>query len=223
MSSSRGVYFISNNCNLKQDFNLGGRLSQYNILLQSPFFFFFFIRTPTVMLLSISQVCHLLLLFIFDNWVYYHLPLECTSGNAMLIWKPQPMASKPARMGGGICLYNVGIRQGSSDFFSFSDDYKIFALWDSKPLLLNEPSQRIQTSLCSRDLRGKSSGAEDLRARRWVNLRRLYPRVPHSLPTESFHPFSSPARTSIPQLANPWPVLWFSSATCGWTWRRWRM
>ncbi len=54
----------------------------------------------------------------------------------------QPMAGKPAK---------AGIRQGSSDFFSFSDNYKIFALRDSKPSPLNEPSQRIQTSLCSAD------------------------------------------------------------------------
>ncbi len=37
------------------------------------------------------------------------------------------------------------------DVFSFSDDYKIFALWDSKPSPLNELSQKIQTSLCSAD------------------------------------------------------------------------
>ncbi len=30
-------------------------------------------------------------------------------------------------------LYNAGIRQGSLDFFSFSDDYKIFTLRDLKP------------------------------------------------------------------------------------------
>ncbi len=35
-----------------------------------------------------------------------------------------------------------------------------------------------------RDLRGKRRGAEDLSARRWVNLRRLYPRIPHSLHRE---------------------------------------
>ncbi len=46
-------------------------------------------------------------------------------------------------------LYNAGIHQGSSDFFSFIDDYKIFTLRDSKPSPLNEASQRIQTSLCS--------------------------------------------------------------------------
>ncbi len=51
----------------------------------------------------------------------------------------------------GIWLYNVGIHQGTSDFFSFSNDYKIFALRDSKPSPLNEPSQRIRTSLCSAD------------------------------------------------------------------------
>ncbi len=39
---------------------------------------------------------------------------------------------------------------------------------------------------------GKSNRAEDLSAWRWVSLRWLYPSVPHSLPTESFHPFSSP-------------------------------
>ncbi len=40
-----------------------------------------------------------------------------------------------------------------------------------------------------RDLRGKSSGAEDLSDRRWMSLRWLYPHVPHSFPTESFlHP-----------------------------------
>ncbi len=49
-----------------------------------------------------------------------------------------------------------------------------------------------------RDLRGKSSGAEDLSAQRWVSLRRQYPCVPHSLPTVRFPSFSSPARTSIP-------------------------
>ncbi len=48
-----------------------------------------------------------------------------------------------------------------------------------------------------RDLRGKSSGAEDLSAQRWVSLRRQYPCVPHSLLTVRFPPFSSPARTSI--------------------------
>ncbi len=48
-----------------------------------------------------------------------------------------------------------------------------------------------------RDLRGKSSGAEDLSTRKWVSLHRLYPRITHSLPTESFYLFSSRARTSI--------------------------
>ncbi len=64
------------------------------------------------------------------------------------------MAGKPAKNrqnGRGIWLYNAGIHQGSSDFFSFSDVYKIFALRDSKPSPLNEPSQRIQTSLWSAD------------------------------------------------------------------------
>ncbi len=58
---------------------------------------------------------------------------------------------KARQNGRGIWLYNAGIRQGSSDFFSFTDNYKIFALRDSKPSPLNEPSQRIQTSLCSAD------------------------------------------------------------------------
>ncbi len=65
------------------------------------------------------------------------------------------MAGKPVKArqnGRGIWLYNAGIRQGSKDFFYFSDDYKIFALRDSKSLPLSEPSQRIQTSLCSADL-----------------------------------------------------------------------
>ncbi len=47
------------------------------------------------------------------------------------------MAGKPDKAcqnGRGILLYNAGICQGSSDFFSFSDDYKIFALRDLKPL-----------------------------------------------------------------------------------------
>ncbi len=50
----------------------------------------------------------------------------------------QPMAGKPAKARQnerGIWLYNAGIRQGYSDFFSFSDDYKIFALQDSKCIL----------------------------------------------------------------------------------------
>ncbi len=51
---------------------------------------------------------------------------------------------------------------------------------------------------CPRDLWGKSWKAEDLSTRRWVSLRRVYPLIPHSLPRESFHPFFSPARTSIP-------------------------
>ncbi len=56
-----------------------------------------------------------------------------------------------------------------------------------------------------RNLRGKSSGAEDLSTQRWVSLRWLNPRVPHYRPTESFHPFSSLARTSIPlQLRAIW-------------------
>ncbi len=59
----------------------------------------------------------------------------------------QPMAGNLARMGGA----SGYIHQGSSDFFSFADNYKIFALRDSKPSPLNEPSQRIQTSLCSAD------------------------------------------------------------------------
>ncbi len=50
---------------------------------------------------------------------------------------------KAHQNGRGIWLYNAGIRQGSSDFFSFSDNYK--------PSPLNEPLQRIQTSLCSAD------------------------------------------------------------------------
>ncbi len=48
------------------------------------------------------------------------------------------MAGKPpkARQNErGIWLYNAGIRQGYSDFFSFSDDYKIFTLQDSKCIL----------------------------------------------------------------------------------------
>ncbi len=49
-----------------------------------------------------------------------------------------------------------------------------------------------------RNLRGQSSGAEDLSTQRWVSLRWLYPRIPHSRPTESFHLFSALARTSIP-------------------------
>ncbi len=66
----------------------------------------------------------------------------------------QPMAGKAAKAcqnGWGLWLHNAGICQGSSDFFSFSVDYKIFALRDSKPSPLNEPSQQIQTSLCSAD------------------------------------------------------------------------
>ncbi len=59
------------------------------------------------------------------------------------------MAAK--QNGQGIWLYNAAIRQGSSDCFCFSDDYKIFALRDLKTSPLNEPSQRIQTSLCSAD------------------------------------------------------------------------
>ncbi len=49
----------------------------------------------------------------------------------------------------------------------------------------------------SRDLRGKSSRAEELSARRRVSSHRLCPRVPLSLPTKSSHPFSSPTQTSI--------------------------
>ncbi len=47
---------------------------------------------------------------------------------------------KAHQNGWGIWLYTAGICQGSTDFFSFSDDYKIYALWDSKPSPLNEPS-----------------------------------------------------------------------------------
>ncbi len=64
------------------------------------------------------------------------------------------MAEKPAKAcqnGRGIWLYDAGIRQGSSDFFYFSDDYKILALRYSKPSPLNGPLQRIQTSFCSAD------------------------------------------------------------------------
>ncbi len=43
-------------------------------------------------------------------------------------------------------------QNGASGYtIGFSDDYKIFALRYSKPSPLNEPSQRIQTSLCSAD------------------------------------------------------------------------
>ncbi len=66
-----------------------------------------------------------------------------------ILWLESP--SKARQNGWGIWLYNAGIRQGSSDFFSFSDDYKISALRNSMPSLLNEPSQQIQTSLCSAD------------------------------------------------------------------------
>ncbi len=69
-------------------------------------------------------------------------------------WRQRSCTSygwKARHNGRGIWLYYAGIRQGSSDFFSFSDDYKIFALRDSKPSPLNEPSQRIQTLLCSAD------------------------------------------------------------------------
>ncbi len=67
----------------------------------------------------------------------------------------QLMTGKPTKAhqnGRGIWLYTVGIHQGSSDFFSFGDDYKIFALQESKPSPLNEPLQQSQTSLCSADL-----------------------------------------------------------------------
>ncbi len=63
----------------------------------------------------------------------------------------QPMAAKLARMGRASGYIVRAFPQGSSDFFSFSDDYKSFALRDSRPSLLNKPSQRIQTSLCSAD------------------------------------------------------------------------
>ncbi len=63
----------------------------------------------------------------------------------------QPMAAKLARMGRASRYIVRAFPQGSSDFFSFSDDYKSFALRDSRPSLLNKPSQRIQTSLCSAD------------------------------------------------------------------------
>ncbi len=56
------------------------------------------------------------------------------------------------RIGGASGYIMRAFAIGSSDFFSFSDDYKIFALRDSKPSPLNKPSQRIQTSLCSSDL-----------------------------------------------------------------------
>ncbi len=46
------------------------------------------------------------------------------------------MPTKARQNGWGIWLYNAGIRQGSSDFFSFSDDYKTFALRDAEPLPL---------------------------------------------------------------------------------------
>ncbi len=62
----------------------------------------------------------------------------------------QPMVGKPTRMGGASGYIMQGILQGSSDFFSISDD-KIFALQDLKPCPLNEQSQRIQTSLYSAD------------------------------------------------------------------------
>ncbi len=43
-----------------------------------------------------------------------------------------------------------------------------------------------------RDLRGKSSGAEDLSTRKWVSLHRLYPRITHSLFTcPDQHPFAA--------------------------------
>ncbi len=61
------------------------------------------------------------------------------------------MAAKLARMGRASGYIVRAFPQGSSDFFSFSDDYKSFALRDSRPSLLNKPSQRIQTSLCSAD------------------------------------------------------------------------
>ncbi len=72
----------------------------------------------------------------FNNAVLTARPLDCAE------------TAKARQNGRGIWLYNASIRQGSSDFSSFSDDYNIFALRDSKPSLLNEPSQRIQTSLC---------------------------------------------------------------------------
>ncbi len=50
---------------------------------------------------------------------------------------------KARQNGWGIWLFNASICQGSSDFFSFSDNYKIFALRDSKLSPLNEPSQRM--------------------------------------------------------------------------------
>ncbi len=50
-----------------------------------------------------------------------------------------------------------------------------------------------------------------------MSLCRLYPRIPYSLPTESYHPFSSPVRTSIPLWLR---VIWSHSVeamTARWT------
>ncbi len=76
-----------------------------------------------------------------DNWSLFN--------NAVLLhghWFRSP--PKPARMGGASGYIMRAFAIGSSDFFSFSDKYKTFALRDLKPSPLNEPSQRIQTSLC---------------------------------------------------------------------------
>ncbi len=49
----------------------------------------------------------------------------------------QPMAGKPAKAhqnGWGIWLYNMGIRQGSTDFFSFSEEATRSLLYETQSL-----------------------------------------------------------------------------------------
>ncbi len=66
--------------------------------------------------------------------------MQCTE-NEPTVWQRSCTSlwlgslPKPARMGGVSGYIMRAIAIGSSDFFSFSDDYKIFALRDLKPSL----------------------------------------------------------------------------------------
>ncbi len=77
---------------------------------------------------------------------------------------------------------------------------------------------------CALSLFSSQGPAEDFSAQRWVCFRRLKTRVPHSLPTERFIPFSSPALTSIPLWLR---AIWSRSVgamTASWTTaRHWQL
>ncbi len=83
----------------------------------------------------------------------------------------QPIPGKPARIGGASGYIMRAFAKGSSNFFSFSDDYKISALRDSNAFAVERASQQIQTSLSAWPTRRFSAARSACSS--WSTLRRV--------------------------------------------------